>query len=98
MQKNKVGMWGFDPTPSRSDKNDLRKKRIKENEVEGVRSHILLVPNGRKIKKLRENEEKALGIDLGFQSRMDQTKTNKNVSVVQGIRNRVPIPNFRGDT
>ena len=85
MQKNKVGMWGFDPTPSRSDKNDLRKKRIKENEVVGVRSDILLVPNKRKIKKLRENKEKALGLDLGSPSRVDQTKINKNVSVVQWI-------------
>ena len=74
-------MWGFDPTPSRSNENGLRKKRLKENEVVSVRSHNLLVPNEQKIKKLRENEEKAFGLNLGSPSLVDKTKINKNVSV-----------------
>ena len=75
-------MWGFDPTPSRSKENGLTKMRIKENELVGVSSHILLVPNERKINKLRENEEKALNLHLGSPSRLDHTKISKNVSVV----------------
>ena len=44
---------------------------------------------------LRKNEKKALGLDFGSPCRVGQTKLNRNVSVVQGIRNWVPLPNFR---
>ena len=60
--------------------------------------HHLSPNEQKKREKSRENKKKAFGLYFVYQGHVGQTNSNKNVSIVKWIKNRVPSPNFHSDT
>ena len=80
----------------------VNEKKDKRNDVYEDRSHILLVPNERKVKRKKKiRKSKCWGwVSISgpiTEVRLSQ-QINYNKSVNQGIRKRVPLPKLRIDT